>query len=140
MQHADTFDRLLEWSAWSRQDDENLGFKPRAGSAEGNYLPAAGDLFVDPDLIAKAPVISDDQGMRIERAVVAVGQPYIALVSAVFLRNLPLGFAARQLGIPNPRAVFDAGLQRIGERLAGLPDQRRSAATGFGATCTRPAA
>ena len=34
MLHADTFDRLLEWSQWSRSDGVRLGFPAQAGYAE----------------------------------------------------------------------------------------------------------
>ena len=48
MLHADTFDRLLKWSQWSRSGGVRLGFPAQAGSAEGNYRPVAGDVFIDP--------------------------------------------------------------------------------------------
>ncbi|MBK9704533.1 MAG: hypothetical protein IPO75_14385 [Betaproteobacteria bacterium] len=98
----------------------------QAGSAEGNYRPVAGDVFIDPaDVRYEAAFIPGDQAMRIERAVLGLGMPYTRLVVLVFVRLLPLSVAARQLGIVNARQRFDDALQRIGEALSGLPDQRR---------------
>ena len=140
MLHADTFDRLLEWSQWSRSDGVRLGFPAQAGSAEGNYRPVAGDVFIDPaDVRYQAAFIPGDQAMRIERAVLALGMPYTRLVTLVFVRRIPLSVAARQLGIVNPRQQFDGALQRIGDRLAGLPDQRRSGDRGAGRVRIAPA-
>ncbi|MBK9704571.1 MAG: hypothetical protein IPO75_14615 [Betaproteobacteria bacterium] len=46
-----------------------LGFPAQAGSAEGNYIAVAGDVFIDPaDVRYQAAIIAGDQAMRIERA------------------------------------------------------------------------
>lgn len=70
----------------------------------------------------------------------ALGMPYTRLVTPAFVRRIPLSVAARQLGIVNPRQQFDSALQRIGECLAGSPDQRRRDDRQRGATLTRSAA
>ncbi|MBK9704572.1 MAG: hypothetical protein IPO75_14620 [Betaproteobacteria bacterium] len=66
--------------------------------------------------------------------------PYTRLIVLLFVRLLPLSVAARQIGIVNARQQFDDALQRIGEALAGLPDQRRSDDRQRGARVMRSAA
>ena len=44
-----------------------------AGSAEGRHVAEAGEIF-DGDLRATQPRISDDLGLRVERAVIAAGR------------------------------------------------------------------
>ena len=118
MDHFEVIAALSSWAAWSRSDTDTLGYKPAAGSAEGRYLAAAGDVLEN-DRKPHEVVISDDQGLRIERAVLGCGRVHAAMLALIFVRRLPASVAIRQLRVPgDPRLIFGAALRQVGDRLA----------------------
>ncbi len=119
------FDLLAGWGQWSNYYSVGPVVRRKCGSIEYRY-EAPGAAVMDEDRQPRKVYVNDETGMRIEKAVVSLGLPHRALLIQVFVRQVPLELAGRRVGAVNPRHVLEQALHQVAERLAGLPDQRRS--------------
>ncbi|MBK8690286.1 MAG: hypothetical protein IPN24_18400 [Betaproteobacteria bacterium] len=132
------FDLLAAWGSWSHYVSVGPVVRDKCGSLEHRYEAPAGSVM-DEDRRPRPVYVNDELGMRIEKAVVSLGLPHRALVIAVFVKMVPLELAGRRVGAVNPRHVMEQALQQVADRLAGLPDQRRTGDRGVGRVRIAPA-
>jgi hypothetical protein len=116
MDHAAIAQLLEAWALWSRQDRTGPPARIRAGSAEGQHRPEAGALFAD-DLHALQPRIGDDLGLRVERAVVAIGNPGRDALTLHYIAGLPVAVIGGRLGVRDPGQVLDQAHAAVARRL-----------------------
>ena len=117
MDHQRVVELLEGWALWSRQDRSGPPARIRCGSAEGQHRPVAGALFADDDLHALQPRIGDDFGLRIERAVVAIGNPGRAALALLYIQRVPVAVIGRSLGVRDPGQVLDQAHAAVAARL-----------------------
>jgi len=121
---ADIEAALIAWGLWSRVDDHGLGFKPRAGSAEGLHLAELGNVL-EADRRPAQGVIADELACRIEAAVIGSGPTLAAVLVQKYVWQQPL--------LLRDRGLLDEAHHRVGHALV-------HAAIGTAAVLTQPAA
>jgi DNA-directed RNA polymerase specialized sigma24 family protein len=116
MDHDAVAGLLEQWGLWSRQERSGPVVRIRAGSAEGQHRPEAGQLFAD-DLHAPQPRIGDDVALRVERAVVGCGNPHRDALTLAYVVGMPVQVIAARLGVADARPVLDAAHAAVARRL-----------------------
>jgi hypothetical protein len=118
MDHDSVALALNAWAVWSRQDVDGP-LPPTCRSMESRYLPPAGEVFVGVnDREVREPEVPDHVGQRVERAVLAIGDPFRTAIVAFYVRRQPLEVIARRLHVGDARQVLDVAHQRIAAQLA----------------------
>jgi hypothetical protein len=119
MDHELVAAALSAWGAWRRADDSGPRVLTTCGSAEWHYSPEAGDLFVDAgDREVREPEVPDHVAQRIERCVLAIGDPFRTAIVCYWVRKMPLDVIGRRLRVADPRQLLDQAHRRIAAQLA----------------------
>jgi hypothetical protein len=84
MEHDDVVQLLAAWGAWARTDTGGPRVQTRAGSAEGSFVAAAGDIYAAYHRPRRA-MITDEPSMQVDRAVGSVGDRHAEILLAVFV-------------------------------------------------------
>ena len=107
---------LEAWGLWFRQNRSGPPVRRSAGSAEGQHRPEAGDLF-DNDLRPTQPRISDDLGLRVERAVIAAGRGFAVALTLYHVERLPVHAISRRLRVHDAGRMLDQAHAAVANRL-----------------------
>jgi hypothetical protein len=124
MEQSDVEQLLAAWGAWARDDAGGPRVLNRAGSAEGGYIPKAGELFAA-DVRPRPMIISDELAMMVDRTVGGVGDRHTEILLRVFVDGLSSAAVGGQL-------VVDAAVRQVTDRLNGSPERRRRGDHGRG--------
>ena len=84
----------------------------RCGNLERNHISSR---LLDDDLQPTEPRVADELGLRVERAVVAAGDPHRDAVNMVYVEQVPMQMIGARLGFAI--RVLDAAHQAVAARL-----------------------
>lgn len=117
MERADVERLLAGWGQWARDDVGGPRVRIRAGSAEGSFVAAAGDIYVV-DRRPRQAMITDELALQVDLAVGSADYQFTMILLDVFVRGATPVAAGGQLRL-------DAAVRVVADGLAGLPDRAR---------------
>ena len=114
MDHAAVAEMPEARATWSRQGRGGQR-AVTCKSAECRYVAEAGQVLGGPD-DDRDPLVPDHVGQRVERAVVAVGNPFRDVLALWYVRRMPVQIIGWRLGLPDAALALDQAHQAVAAR------------------------